>query len=549
MAYTINKTNTAVLTTIADGSTSNTTSLTLIGKNYPGYGEILNENFVRLLESHASASPGPTSPIAGQLWWDTTNNILKVHTGTGTTTGWRPLASLTSNASTPTTSLVTGDLWWKTDDQQLKAYNGSTWVTVGPAFSAGVGTSGAIVETVLSNLAVSNTVISLYTGSTRVAIVSKSDEFTPGTSISGFAKIYPGITLANVSVIPGVQLTGTASNADKLDSLDSTDFLRATANASTSGTLQISNNSGLYVGSTPDGRLWVSSSNVILENQTNSGQLILRVRDSGGTQSNALAFAGTGAATFSANVTAAGNVIVQSVLASTNSTTGSFVTAGGAGISGNLNIGGNANITGNLTIGGNISSAATNFTGNVTLGDASADTVTFNGLVNSNVIPSANATYNLGNTSNRWNNVWGVSSSALYADLAERYAADGDYKPGTVLTIGGDAEVTAASVHDDVFGVVSTSPAYLMNDAAGTNDTHPPVALIGRVPVRVLGQCRKGDKLAVGPRGVAVMWQADPNADDNHPAEVLTQDQLVGRALADKYTDEEELVETVLASH
>ena len=179
MSYTINKTNGAVLTTIADGSTDTSTSLTLIGKNYPGYGEILNENMVRLLENSAQGGTGPASPIAGQLWWDSTNNILKVHTGTGTTTGWRPLASLSVSTTSPTSSILTGDLWWDSDDQQLKAYNGSTWVTVGPSYSAGVGTSGAIVETILSNLAVSNTVISLYTGSTRVAIVSKSDEFTP----------------------------------------------------------------------------------------------------------------------------------------------------------------------------------------------------------------------------------------------------------------------------------------------------------------------------------------------------------------------------------
>lgn len=482
MSYTVNKTNGAVLTTIADGSTDTSTSLTLIGKNYPGYGEILNENLVRLLESSSQGGTGPASPIAGQLWWDSTNNILKVHTGTGTTTGWRPLASLTVSTSNPTSNLLTGDLWWDSDDQQLKAYSGTGWVTVGPAYSAGAGTSGAIVETILSNLAVSNTVISLYTGSTRVAIVSKSDEFTPGSSVSGFPKIYPGVTLANVSVIPGAAFTGTATNAEKLDSLDSTDFMRATTNTSTSGTLQISNNSGLYVGTTPDGRLYVSSSNVVLENQTNSGQLVLRVRDSGGVASNAMTVSGTGAISTVGNVTV-GNALI---------------------------------VTGNI---------------------------------GSNLIPTANVTYSLGSTSARWTNVWGVSSSALYADLAERYESDRPLQAGTVVTIGGEKEVTTALLTDDIFGVVSSNPAYLMNDSAGTNETHPPIALIGRVPVRVLGKCSKGDKLIVGPAGVAIAYIVDPNADENHPQEPLAQEQLVGRALADKYTEEEGLVEVALAAH
>ena len=78
MAYTVNKTSGAVLTTISDGTIDTTTDLTLIGKNYAGYGEFLNENMVKMLENFANTS-APSSPLAGQMWWDTTNSLLNTN--------------------------------------------------------------------------------------------------------------------------------------------------------------------------------------------------------------------------------------------------------------------------------------------------------------------------------------------------------------------------------------------------------------------------------------------------------------------------------------
>ena len=552
MSYTINKTNGAIITTIADGSLDNTTSLTLIGKNYPGYGQILNDNLVRLLENAAN-STAPASPITGQLWYDTTSNILKYYSGTS----FKPVASLTSATSAPSSSILTGDLWWDTANQQLKAYSGSTWITIGPAFSAGTGTSGAIVETILSSLGASNTIVSLYAGSTRVAVVSKSDAFTPGTALSGFPTINPGINLANVSIIPGNQLTGTATNANALSGLISTQFMRSDTATSTSGTLSVANNTGMTVGVSNDAKLWVSSGTVILEDQTNAGSIVLKVRDSGGTQSNALTVLGNAASAFSANLTVAGNANIQSSLPSTSTTTGALVVAGGVGVAGNVYVGGNANIAGNANITGNLAvtgnftlTGAQQFNGNVTLGDnVGTDIVTFNGQIGSNLVPNANATYNLGSSTRYWSTMYGVSTNAQYADLAERYEADDAYAPGTILTLGGDKEVTMAYIGDDVFGVVSTDPAFLMNAVAGTDATHPPVALIGRVPVRVIGTVSKGDKLVMGGAGVATKYVAEDAQDPDNPPADLSQDQLVGRALVNKYTEEEELIEVVLAAH
>ncbi len=103
MAYIINKTNGDTLVTVEDGTIDNSsTSLSLIGKNYPGYGELLNENFVKLLENFASSSQ-PTTPVIGQLYYDTNTNTLKVYSGGGT--GWKGAASGVASSTTTGTGI------------------------------------------------------------------------------------------------------------------------------------------------------------------------------------------------------------------------------------------------------------------------------------------------------------------------------------------------------------------------------------------------------------------------------------------------------------
>ena len=168
MAYTVNKTNGAVLATVADGTIDTSTDLVLVGKNYAGYGEFLNENTVKLLENFANTS-APSSPLAGQLWWDTTNSLLKVYNGSA----FVVISAATASASQPSNN-VTGSLWWDTTNGQLKVYNGSSFVTIGPTFTAAQGTSGAIVETVTDSGAVDHVVIKLYAGGTVVEQLAKT---------------------------------------------------------------------------------------------------------------------------------------------------------------------------------------------------------------------------------------------------------------------------------------------------------------------------------------------------------------------------------------
>ena len=140
-----------------------------------------------------------------------------------------------------------------------------------------------------------------------------------------------------------------------------------------------------------------------------------------------------------------------------------------------------------------------------------AATPTFAGLnVSGEILPTANASINIGSSSSWFGTFYGVSTQAKYADLAENYISDSDYQPGTVVIFGGEKEITITSKIADVSvaGVISTNPAYLMNsDSPGL-----PVALRGRVPVRVQGKVKKGDLLITGSiPGVAMSAGVDPS--------------------------------------
>ena len=130
-------------------------------------------------------------------------------------------------------------------------------------------------------------------------------------------------------------------------------------------------------------------------------------------------------------------------------------------------------------------------------------------FVTGNILPSANLTYNIGSSTQWFNTFYGKSTQAQYADLAEKYLADADYEVGTVVAVGGAAEVTASKWGDLAIGVVSNDPAYMMN-AGLEGGTY--IALKGRVPVKVIGAIIKGQRLIAGDNGCAVA--AVPHAND-----------------------------------
>ena len=123
MSYTITLTDGNVFATIADGTINTTSSMTLVGKNYAGYGQFLDTNFIHLLENSAN-STAPSAPLVGQLWFNTSTSILQVWKGAA---GWKNIGGSTAQASPGPSNNNTGDLWFDTTNQQLKAWTGAAW--------------------------------------------------------------------------------------------------------------------------------------------------------------------------------------------------------------------------------------------------------------------------------------------------------------------------------------------------------------------------------------------------------------------------------------
>ena len=592
MAYTINLTDGTVFATISDGTINTSSSMILVGKNYAGYGEFLDENFIHLLEN-GSNTTAPASPLTGQLWWDKTNTLLKVYNGTI----FKTISAATSSASAPSSN-VTGDLWYDTVNQQLKVWTGAAFLVVGPGYSSAQGTSGAIPETILNNVGATRYITSLYVNNVRVAIVYDGASFTPEAALlAAFPTIYPGVTLS--SSVSGAVFAGSATNAQLLDSLDSAQFMRSDTNTATTGVMRVQNNTGLFVGAANVFNVNTTTTDANIKSNISGGNLIIQSNVSGTTYNVATALGASGtfaignAATVGTTLAVTGNssggnlTTGGQVSAIGNITGGNIITAAlvqGASISatanvqaGNLRTGGQVSATGNITSAANIAGtfflgnrsqltglslgvSVTKFVNGTTEGNigAAGGNVNFDvgGVANVLVLTTGtaffagnvstigiektgtNAIGNIGSSSNYFNRVFATATTALYADVAERFAADELLEPGTVVELGGTKEITRSTVDlsENVFGVISTRPAYTMNGGAGEDDTHPAVAMTGRVPVKCVGTIRKGDRLVSAGEGVARAAQ---------PGEA-TAFNVIGRSLENKHTPELGTIEAIV---
>ena len=250
MSYKINKTDGTLLVDLIDGTINTESSdITLIGRNYKGFGELINENFVKMLENFASSS-APTNPLRGQLWYDTSENRLKVYNGTEFSTNGIIVSSTQPN-------LAAGDIWIDSLNNQMKFFDGSDLVLVGPIFTESQGVSGFVTESKLDTQNQTRTILKFFVGNTLIGVWS-AVEFTPvisqliselvsGSNPTGI--IYQGFNLTNTAY----KYRGIALKAESLiDGLGNTiladSLLRADANDITTGTLKIQNNGGLTIG-------------------------------------------------------------------------------------------------------------------------------------------------------------------------------------------------------------------------------------------------------------------------------------------------------------
>jgi len=190
MTYTITVANQAAPINIQQGVSDNSTSLTLVGKNYPNYGQLLQQDLVNLLQNFAG-SGAPTNPVTGQLWYNYGTSLLQIYNGAA----WRSIGSITSSTTAPTNG-IQGDLWYDTTNQQINVYTGSAWVIVGPTYTASQQKTTASALSIPAVGGGSPTVLAFYIGNTIIGILSGSATFTPVTNISGFTTVQPGYNVS-----------------------------------------------------------------------------------------------------------------------------------------------------------------------------------------------------------------------------------------------------------------------------------------------------------------------------------------------------------------
>ena len=544
MAYKINNTFGTLLVTLADGTIDTaTTDLTLFGKGYAGFGEKLNENLVAILENFNNTS-APPNKLTGQLWYDQTNKRLNVYTGDK----WKPAGGPTNSTTSPDNA-AQGDLWFDTANTQLYVYTGSAWTLIGPTTVAGSGVTGFFTETVSDNTGVNQSILK-GVQEDLVVFVAAAEAFTPSSTetnaaaliTAGFSTVAQGIQLS--SSVASAKFRGTATDADSLGGVTAANYLRSDQNDSTSSSFSILNDTGLILGAGSDITMSLSSDNLTIAQTTSNKDIIFTVND-GGTTTTLMTLDGD-----------TGRLELPSV--------------GDLRVKGNLIVDGDS-ITSNvstLTVEDNIIELNRNISSNVGM-------PTYTGLKVNRGETSVATEQNLfwvwdetfaddgttiyGNAGGAWtafksgggtelsaptlvdirgNVVHATSTAAQYADLAERYASDMPLEAGDVVMLGGSEEITKCNKElcNNVFGVVSDSPAFLMNAQAGNNQSHPMIALKGRVFVKLQGTGQAGDRIVSAGNGSAKVANLDECTTFN----------VLGRLLKDKYNEETTLTECVI---
>jgi hypothetical protein len=482
MAYIINRYNGTVLTTVEDGTINQTTEVKFVGKNFAGYGESQNENFLFLLENFAN-SVAPTKPISGMLWYDSATSKIKVYDGSK----WKTTGGSEVSGTAPT-GLVEGDLWWNSSTNQLYARNSSNeWVLVGPQ-SAGTGVTQMRSLTVTDTIGVQHAIILATVDDEVVYIISK-DEFTISLAdtIEGFDSVKKGLTLINTKASTNGVTTsdhrywGTASNALRLAGRVASEYL-TTDNATFAGVVKFGD-SGHTIGAGDD--LIFS-----IDTDATTPQIVL-VR-------NALRFKSS-----------------TNALIATITNTGLI-----PGTTNTYNLGAVGNVWGNVY--------ATNFVGTAT--EAGLLTVGGTGRIAStsatpNTIAARDGSGNL--TAVVFN---GTATKARYADLAEKYTTEQEWPVGTAMAVckHSEHETCPAKASDLAIGVISEKPAYLMNSELENGQA---IALKGRVPVRIAGPVKKGQAVYAWDAGVCT---------------TMATTALIGVALETDDSTDEKLVECVL---
>lgn len=284
MSYQLNKTDGTLLTDLIDGQIDrSSTNLVLVGRNYQGFGEFINENFIKILENFANTAP-PSNPLTGQLWWDETQKRLQVYNGDQ----WKASGGPFVQSTQP--QMVAGDLWIDSENLQLYFFDGSSLTLVGPSFNTFQKESGFIIDSITDIQNRSRTVAKLFVGGTLSAVVSEL-EFVPAfasrieelvTADNPNGLVKKGFNIVDTD---NFKFHGTAIASEALvnqagDIVTAGQFLPSDGPGETSGTLTIRNNSGLVIGLSQNNVQKIVGETVQNENQLTDQNYSIRVKSS-----------------------------------------------------------------------------------------------------------------------------------------------------------------------------------------------------------------------------------------------------------------------------
>jgi hypothetical protein len=487
MSYQINRYNNSFLTTVVDGTINNTTDLRFVGRNFAGYGEVQNENFLFLLENFSGLNPPPKA-LSGQLWYDSGLLKLKFYDGSK----WRTTGGAETQSTEPL-GLSEGDFWWDNANDQLYVFNGVSFVLIGPQ-NAGEGITQLISRTVLDTTNTQRSIIQATISDEVIAVFSLDGPFDLATSnpIVGFDRIRQGITLIDTEnakngvTSSNFRYWGTASNAEKIGGRSVDDFVLK-ENSSFDDRVNFSND-GIAIGDSLGLKIFVENvSDGIIQNENGVRSEIKFI-----TTNNSESLV------HSVTVNSQGLIPPVTNTYQLGSSTNIWNVVHAAQFEGE------ASRAATLRVGSNFRTASVNPTPNtVAVRDSSGNlnAVLFNG----------------------------TATSARYADLAEKYSTEQEWPVGTAMAVCSheDHETEPADAHNMAIGVISENPAYLMNSEADGQA----IALKGRVPVRVTGAVKKGQAVYAWQLGVCT---------------TIATTALVGIALESNSDENEKLVECVL---
>jgi Phage Tail Collar Domain len=402
MAYTLNFSDPGKITAITvpdmpPGVNTVDTSLALVGKGYPNFGQAIDQNFLSLLENFASPLP-PTNPIEGQLWFDTSNpnnKVLRVMDGTSNAVNWASANGIYQQSTDPSlsTTLKSGDIWVNTQLSQLNIYSAGSWIPVGNAQSGEK--NGLFVETIKDTTGTNHTITSTYINGNRISILA-ADTFIPNPIISGFSALYSGVNLASNTIFNGISVS--AANLIVNNALHSAgNFLRkndSTVNGQVItgrmlfSTPSANNQSGsqgrdgivINVDGTASNeyiQFYKLVNNAVLLNNVAGGSIVFQTANSSSGVPNSTAVISDG---------------VLTVNTTTSATNPCLVVNGSGSITANLTVGGSQTVSGNSSVGGSLSVANT-----TTL--SSDANISGSVYVGGNIIPTASNNTTIGSVS------------------------------------------------------------------------------------------------------------------------------------------------------